>query len=405
VIDMVDRTPVSDWATDFDFLDPRWVEDPHPIWRNLRETCPVAHTDRFNGVYLPLRYEDISAVAYDTEHFSSRRVTIRETNQVLPPSPPVTSDPPAHRDDRRILLPPFTPQAVAKLEPRTRGICRELLQRLADRRECDAALDYAQEIPTRLTAHMLGISEHEGERFRNWVRDFLEVGIEQPELARHIVVEMNAFFAEEIAKRRDTRSEDLIGYLLDAKFNGQPLSEEHINGTLRLLLLAGIDGTWSTIGVSLWHLAMHEDDRKRLSAEPELIPTAVEEFLRAYSPTTLGREIVKDTEIGGCPLKKGQMVMLALGSANRDPAMFPDADQVIIDRAENRHAAFGLGIHRCIGSNLARMEIRIALEEWLGKFPDFTLIPGAVVKWSAGPVRGPRQIPVTLRQAARNTAS
>jgi cytochrome P450 len=327
VIDVTGRAPVADWATDFDHLDPRWVEDPHSIWRKLRETCPVAHTGRFNGVYLPLRYEDIRAVAYDTEHFSSRRVTIRESKQVIPPSPPLTSDPPAHRDDRRILLPPCTPQAAAKLEPRTRAICRELLQRLADRSECDAAVDYAQEIPTRLMAHMLGISEHEGETFRKWVRDFFELVSVDLAAANRIVAEVHAFFAEELAKRQNTASDDLIGNLLDTRFDGQPLSEEHINGTLRLLLFAGIDGVWSMIGASLWHLSTHEDDRKRLVAEPQLIPTAVEEFLRAYSPTMLGREIVKDTEIGGCPLKAGEMVMLALGAANRDPTMFPDSDR------------------------------------------------------------------------------
>jgi cytochrome P450 len=397
VIDMTGRAPVADWATDFDHPDPRWVEDPHSVWRKLRETCPVAHTDRFNGVYLPLRYEDIRTVAYDTEHFSSRKVSIREGDLVLPPSPPVTSDPPAHRDDRRILLPPFSPQAVAKLEPRTRAICRELLQRLADRSACDAAVDYAQEIPTRVMAHMLGISEHEGEKFRTWAREFLETGAADPAVAHRVIAEANAYFAEEIAKRQNTPGDDLVSYLLDTTFNRQPLSDEHINGTLRLLLLAGISGIWNMIGVSLWHLSTHEDDRKRLVAEPQLIPTAVEEFLQAYSPTTLGREIVKDTEIGGCPLKAGEMIMLVLGAANRDPAMFPDADRVIIDRAENRHAAFGLGIHRCIGSNLARMEIRVALEEWIGQFPDFVLSPGAIVKWSAGTVRGPRQIPVTLR--------
>jgi cytochrome P450 len=133
-----------------------------------------------------------------------------------------------------------------------------------------------------------------------------------------------------------------------------------------------------------------------LVAEPNLIPTAIEEFLRAYAPVAVAREIVKETEIGGCPLKEGEMVMLAYGAANRDPAMFSDADRVIIDRAENRHATFGLGIHRCIGSNLARMEIRVALEEWLGRFPNFALSDGAAVKWSAGTVRGPRQIPITI---------
>ncbi|MEH2487504.1 cytochrome P450 [Bradyrhizobium sp. AZCC 2230] len=393
---MNERAPVTDWARDFDHLDPRWAQDPHSIWRELRQTCPVAHTDRFDGVYFPSRYEDVRAVAYDTEHFSSRRVSIREGKPVLPPSPPVTSDPPAHRDDRKILIAPFTPQSVAKLEPKTRAICRELLERLSDRKECDAAVDYAQEIPSRVTAYLLGTSEHEGPRFRKWARDFLELGAADPAVTHRVLAEVDAFFAKEISTRKAAPGDDLISYLLDAKVHGQPLNEEHIRGTTRLLFFAGIDTTWSMIGASLWHLATHEDDRKRLVAEPNLIPTAIEEFLRAYAPVAVAREVVKETEIGGCPLKEGEMVMLAYGAANRDPAMFPNADRVIIDRAENRHATFGLGIHRCIGSNLARMEIRVALEEWLGRFPDFVLSDAAEVKWSAGTVRGPRQIPITI---------
>ena len=122
--------------------------------------------------------------------------------------------------------------------------------------------------------------------------------------------------------------------------------------------------------------------------------TAVEEFLRAYAPVTMAREVIKDVEIGGCPMKPGHMVLLSFPAANRDPAMFPDADKVVIDRKENRHAAFGLGIHRCIGSNLARMELRVALEEWLRRVPEFSL-DGAVT-WSEGTVRGPRTLPVVF---------
>ena len=138
------------------------------------------------------------------------------------------------------------------------------------------------------------------------------------------------------------------------------------------MMIAGIDTTWSAIGSSLWHLATHDEDRRRLVADPGLMDTAVEEFLRAYAPVTMAREVVKDVEIGGCPMKPGQMVLLSFPAANRDPAMFPDADKVLIDRKENRHAAFGLGIHRCIGSNLARMELRVALEEWLRRIPEFS---------------------------------
>ena len=207
---------------------------------------------------------------------------------------------------------------------------------------------------------------------------------------------MRAFFAAEIAERRKTPRHDLISYLAEARIDGQKLDDDHITGTLRLLLIAGIDTTWSMIGSCLWHLANHSDDRKRLVAEPALIPTAVEEFLRAYAPATLAREIVKETEINGCHFNEGEMVMLSFPAANRDPAMFPDAGRVVIDRSPNRHAAFGLGIRRCLGSHLARIEITAALQEWLAKIPDFAVAPDAKVEWSAGPVRGPRTLPLVF---------
>ena len=136
--------------------------------------------------------------------------------------------------------------------------------------------------------------------------------------------------------------------------------------------------------------------RRRLVAEPELMPTAIEELLRAYAPVSVARLVAKDTEVAGCPFTKGQMVLLPYPAVNRDPQVFPDADKVVIDRQENRHAAFGLGIHRCIGSNLARMEIQVAVEEWLKRFPEFSLDESQTVHWSAGPVRGPRKLPVRI---------
>jgi cytochrome P450 len=165
---------------------------------------------------------------------------------------------------------------------------------------------------------------------------------------------------------------------------------------LRLLLVAGIDTTWSAIGSSLWHLGAHDEDRRRLVREPQLLSTAVEELLRAYAPVTMAREIVEDAEISGTTFRKGEMVLLAFPAANRDPEMFEDADRVVIDRAENRHVAFGLGIHRCIGSNLARMEINVALSEWLARIPEFRLDPEGTARWSKGTVRGPRRLPMIL---------
>ena len=397
---MKPRAPVTDWATDFDPLDPRWIENPYPILDELRQTCPIAHTDRFLGVYMPLRYEDIRAVAYDPEHFSSRRIVLREDRPPLIPFPPLTSDPPAHRADRKILLPPFTPAAAARLEPRTRALCRELIGWISSRDVCDGACDYAQEISARLTAHMMGLPEDMGDQFRIWIHDFLVVSMTDTTVLPRVLAEIDEFFTAEIAKRGLQPGDDLISYLIDVRVDGKPIGNDHIKATLRLILFAGIDTTWSSIGTSLWHLATHDDDRRRLAAEPQLIPIAIEEFLRAYAPVSAAREIVNDTAIGGCPVKQGEMVLLSFAAANRDPDVFPDADGVMIDRAENRHAAFGLGIHRCIGSHLARMEMRVAIEEWLLAFPDFVLTPGAVVEWSAGVVRGPRQLPITLNAAA-----
>jgi cytochrome P450 len=391
---MSNRPPATDWATDFDHLDPRWVEDPFPIWEELRQRCPIAHTGRFMGVYFPSRYDDVRAIAYDTEHFSSRRIIVRETPPPVASAPPITSDPPEHRSAKQVLLPAFTPDAVKLHEPRARELCRELLGRLAGKKRGDAATDYAQEIPARVIAHMLGVAEQDGDQFRRWIHEVLELGITDIATLVRGQTEMQVFFETEMAKRRDHPGDDLITYLINARIDGEPLSDEHIVGSLRLLLIAGIDTTWSAIGSCLWHLAMHPDDRRRLAADTALIPTAVEEFLRAYAPVTMAREVIKETAIDGCAFKPGQMVLLSFPAANRDPDKFPDADRVVIDRVRNPHAAFGLGIHRCIGSNLARMEINVALKEWLTRIPEFRLDPTVAVKWSEGTVRGPRRLPL-----------
>jgi cytochrome P450 len=161
-------------------------------------------------------------------------------------------------------------------------------------------------------------------------------------------------------------------------------------------MIAGIDTTWSAIGASLWHLARNPADRRRLATEPDLMSTAVEELLRAYAPVTMARLVARDFEFQGRPMREGDWLLLPFPAANRDPEFFPDADEVQLDRAENRHAAFGLGIHRCIGSNLARMELRVALEEWMRRYPDFELSDPSEVTWSAGQVRGPRTLPVRI---------
>jgi len=389
------RPPVTDWQTDWDHLDPRWRDDPYPIWDELRQKCPIAHTGRFQGAYLPTTYSAVKAIAYDTENFSSRYVVVREVRPDPPfPSPPITSDPPAHKPAKQLVLPPFTPDEIKKVEPKARATCNELIDQFIADGRCDAAQQYTRHIPVRIIAQMLGVPESDGSLFIHWIHQVLELGITDPKPLMAAFAEMNAYFATFVAERSADPGDDLISRLIMARKDGKPLPPEAVLGTLRLLLIAGIDTTWSGIGSSLWHLAKTPSDRDRLVAEPALIPAAIEEFLRAYAPVTMARLVIKDTVIDGCPIEAGNMVLLSFPAANRDPAMFPDPDKVVIDRRENRHAAFGLGIHRCVGSNLARMEMAVAIEEWLKRIPKFRLDPASPVTWSEGTVRGPRQLPI-----------
>ena len=364
---MPEHPPVTDWVNDFDHTDPTWTENPFPIWEKLREASPVVHTERFLGCYMPTTYQAVKEISYDTDHFSSRRVIVRDVRpEITARAPPITSDPPEHKPAKQLLLPPFTPDAMKKLEPRVRAICNELIDEFIADGKCDAAARYTKHVPVRAIAHMLGIPEKDGDLFIKWIHGILELGIKDENALMEAVREMTGYFAGHIEHRKTNPTDDLISTLMNARDkDGNPLADEHVLGSLRLLLIAGIDTTWSAIGSSLWHLARVPADRERLVKEPELMPLAVEELLRAYSPVTMAREVMKETTISGCPVKPGNMVLLSFPAANRDPAVFPDADKVVIDRKENRHAAFGLGIHRCVGSNLARMEMTVAIEEWL----------------------------------------
>jgi cytochrome P450 len=402
---MTQHPPVEDFATDFDHTDPQWVTDPFPIWDDLRERCPVAHTDRYGGAWLPVTAEGVAAVAYDTDHFTSRTVIVSELrpDENVPPAPvglapPITSDPPFHQLARRLLLPAFAPKPIAALEPFTRAACKELLDATAGQTEFDAAIEYAQHIPVRVIVKMLGFPIEDADIFRRFIRMIIEdvdFSAEEREAQQNdgsIDAYLDARIEEHLAHPQD----DLTTFLLNAEIDGEKLHPDHVRGTMILLMVAGIDTTWSAIGASLWHLAQHPEDRKRLAAEPELMDTAMEELLRAYAPVTMARLVSKDFEFEGCPMKEGDWLLLPFPAANRDPEMFPDADEVVLDRAENRHSAFGLGIHRCLGSNLARMELRVALEEWIKRYPDFELSDPSAVTWSAGQVRGPRRIPVRI---------
>jgi cytochrome P450 len=396
--------PVCDWATDFSHMEPEWTADPYPILDDLRQRCPIAHTNRFGGGWLPTRYEDVAAIAHDTERFSSRSIIMgnfRPPPEIAPigGSPPITSDPPFHHDARKLLLPGFTKAAAGRQEPATRALCHSLIDDLEGRDVVDAASDYAQHIPMRVIAGLLGFPPQDGPQFREFVKTRLE-GINLPQQER--VTRMSALFRYLLAQvhdHLDNPRDDLTTFLINAEMNGRKLQVSHIVGTMTLLLIAGIDTTWSAIGASLWHLARNPEDRKRLVAEPELLPTAVEEFLRVYAPVTMARLVRQDMHFGGVDMKADDWILLSYPAANRDPAQFDRAGEVMIDREVNRHAAFGLGIHRCLGAHLGRMELRVALQAWLERIPDFSLDDPSAVTWSTGQVRGPRMLPLRIRSA------
>ncbi|MCU4187396.1 cytochrome P450 [Acidiferrimicrobium sp. IK] len=396
---------VQSWTDDFDVLDPQYTLEPDRVWRGLRESCPVAHTERYGSTWMPVEYADLTAIAHDIDHFSSLDIAVITAGREVDPltttmlkAPPITSDPPEHTAARRLLLPAFSPGAVDALIPVTRKLANELIDRFIGGSEADAAVDYAQHIPVRIIAEMLGVPTEDEAIFTGWAVTVIQQGFTNVQGAIAAVTELIDYFRRRIADRlavpEGSRPDDVLTLLVESRIDGEPLSDHHLVGSCFLLLLAGIDTTWSGIGSSLWHLATHPDDQQRLRDDPGLMDTAVEEFLRFYSPVTMARYVAEDVEYKGCPMTVGDKVILTFPAANRDPAVFDRADEFVIDRAKNRHLAFGAGIHRCLGSNLARMEMRVALETWLARVPTFELADADAVVWTGGQVRGPRRVPV-----------
>ncbi|CAN5899517.1 cytochrome P450 [soil metagenome] len=391
------------WDREFDHFHPAYADDPFPIWDELRDTCPVARSERFRGMVVPTRHADIEVVARDPDTYSSRSPLVASFGAMADygiVAPPISSDPPYHTAFRKLLLPFFSPRRIEALRPAVEAHCDRLINKAlpTGAGALDAAVDYAQHIPVRVIALLLGVPPADGDRFRTWVHELLELGPNDIDAAAEGLTSFRAYFQAQIDQRRQATEpgDDLISFLLAAELDGRPLDEDEVFGGCLLLLLAGIDTTWSAIGASLWHLARHPEDQQRLRAEPELMPTAIEELLRAYAPVTMAREVVADADLGGCPVQAGTPLLLPFPAANRDPAVFDDADTVILDRQRNRHVAFGIGIHRCLGSNLARMEVTVAVERFLASVGSFRLAEPGGVRWSTGQVRGPRTLPLAI---------
>jgi cytochrome P450 len=407
--------PVTDWATDFDHGAPEYNANIHQIWDDLKAAgCPIAHTERYGGVWLPLTHDLVKEIAYDPTRFSSLTPVVQQLKPSqareldpdalgapIGPVPPISSDPPFHADARRILLPAFSPKQIDPWRTEVEQICNKLIDDMGDADIIDAAVQYTQHIPVLVVAQMVGLPLSDADRFRSWVDMVLGgIGAERNEERLAQFEAMDAYLTKHIEDHIENPRDDLTTYLLNSEIFGEKLSPRHVFGTILLLIIAGIDTTWSGIGSSLWHLASNPVDRRRLVENPEKIPTAVEEFLRAYAPVTMARMVTDDMEFHGVHMKKEDRVLLPFPAANRDEKQFANPAVVDIEREENRHAAFGLGIHRCIGSNLARLEMNVAIEVFLKRFPDFELDNSEQVTWSSGQVRGPRNLPFRINVRA-----
>ncbi|MCW2811923.1 MAG: cytochrome family protein [Friedmanniella sp.] len=381
-------------ADGYDLYSEEFRADPNVQYAAMRAGCPVAHTDKWGGSYMVAGYDDVRDIARDTDHFTSRAVEVAGPLEAAGglSLPPLTSDPPEHKAHRDVLMPFFMPTQVAAMEPMIRAEARRLVAALAERGGGDVIEHFSQPLTLTVLTSILGVPP--GGQFHDWMIRMIRVGPTDQAVRAEAVREIIAYLGQLLDDREAAGggADDLIDYLTTAEMDGEPLTRKHRIGAAFLVLIAGADTTWSAIGSTMWHLATHPADRQRLVEDPSLIDTAVEEFLRFYAPVTVGRLAKEDVALHGRCVHAGERVVLPFASANRDPAVFPDPDEVQIDRRRNRHLTFGSGAHRCLGSNLARLEVKITLEEWLAVMPDFRLAEGAEIVWSGGQTRGPERV-------------
>jgi cytochrome P450 len=359
-----------------------------------REQAPV-HTGYAgapdNQYFLVTRMSDIRNSFQSADTFSNSSVVPADPNPLYRWIPEML-DGREHTAWRQLLGPFFTPAAIANMEASVRRRFVEVLDGVAGRGECDFVHDVALLFPNVIFMDLFGLPRDDAEQFQAWEVAILHGGHSSEEGNQRrmdAMIAVMGYFSGLIKERRDhpdSSRTDILSKSLDFQIDGEHVSDQDLLDFCLLMFMAGLDTVAAQLTFSFWHLATHVADRRRIVDDPSLVDSAVEEFLRYYSFVTPGRKVVRDTEIAGCPIKQGQMVYLPLVSANRDPREFERAGEVLIDRAANRHIAFGAGPHRCLGSHLARQELRIALQEWHARIPDYELAPGAEILEHGGQI-------------------
>ncbi|KZS83608.1 cytochrome [Mycobacterium persicum] len=378
------------------------IAEPQPMYKALRESTPVFRAPQ--AVVLS-RLADIEMALKRTDLFSSNMDAVDLGN--LRPLIPLQIDPPEHAKYRRILDPLFTPREMARREPHVTALVNEMIDRFAGRGECDFHAEFAVPLPCTVFLQLLGLPLDDLDRFLEWkdgvIRPAGSTGYDdRHEASAAVAQQIYDYFDRAIDDHIANPRDDVLSAMIATNVKGlegpagQPLSREELLDICFLFLIAGLDTVTDSLDCFFVYLARHPDHRRQLIEQPDVLPHAVEELLRWETPVPgVARVAMQDVEVGGCPIRKGERVSPLLGAANTDPAEFPDPERVDFTRNPNRHRAFGGGPHRCLGSHLARMELRVALREFHRRIPAYDIKPGTQLVYTAA-LRSVESLPLTF---------
>lgn len=401
----------SEVTVDFDHHAPGYAVNPYPQLADLRARCPVAWTEAHEGFWVLTDYASVYEATRDHETFRSNpAVTIPSFPKPRPLVPQETDSPEAQKW-RRILYQDFSPEAAARMEPQIYDVAHEMIDGFIESGTCDLIADLAIPVPARVMLRILGFDETRWTDFAGWVHTIAH-GAAGGEFSESALEGAVAFYGEIWGLIEDRRSngmrDDVVSKLLQSEFDGQPLTDEDVIDYTMLLLFGGLDTTTGVMGNALVRMDQERDVRGQLLEQPDLIPTAVEEFIRLYCPAQAqSRTLAADVEMHGHTMRTGERVLMLWAAANRDPAVFPDPDAVRFDREEVRHLGFGVGLHRCLGSSHGRAMFRIMLELVLTRLPDFELTddPDKHRYEDAGTVYGLHSLPARFTPGPRRDSS